>query len=55
MNIRQRIRILLNELKKKEKDVAVATIYMIKIDGVWENVDSEYSVFERLMEEWGKD
>lgn len=52
MNLKQRIRILTEELRKRGKEISVMTIYNVKIDGVWGRCGSEYEVFERLMEEW---
>lgn len=53
MTLRRRIKILVNELKRKRKNIAIAEIHYIKIgDGKWETVGSEYELYERLMQEW---
>lgn len=53
MTIRKRIKIMVNELNKRGKNIATCEIHYIKIgDKNWERVGSEYELYERLMNEW---
>ncbi len=54
MTLKRRIKILINELNKRGKNISVSEICYIKIDDEkWEKVGSEYELYERLMKEWG--
>lgn len=53
MTLRKRIKILINELNKKGKNIITCDIHYIKVDEEnWERVGSEYELYERLMDEW---
>lgn len=53
MTLKRRIKILINELNKKGKKISTCEIRYLKIgDGMWEKVESEYELYERLIAEW---
>ena len=53
MNLRKRIKILINELNKRGKNILVSEVRYLKVDDEnWEKVGSEYELYERLMQEW---
>lgn len=53
MTLKRRIKILLSELSKRGKNVSMYEVHYLKIDdNNWEKVESEYELYERLMQEW---
>lgn len=53
MTLKRRIDILVNELRKRGKEIKIAKIYYLKIDDErYEKISGEYELYERLMREW---
>lgn len=53
MTLKRRIDIIVNELRKRGKEIKIAKVYYLKIDDKrYEKISSEYELYERLMREW---
>lgn len=53
MTLKRRIDILINELRKRGKDIKISKVYYLKIDeNSCEKLGGDYEVYERLMKEW---
>ena len=53
MTLKRRIDILINELRKRGKDIKISKVYYLKIDeNPCEKINGDYEVYERLMKEW---
>ena len=53
MTLKRRIDILINELRKRGKDIKISKMYYLKIDeNPYEKLCGDYEVYERLMKEW---
>lgn len=53
MTLKRRIDILINELRKRGKDIKFSKMYYLKIDeNPYEKLCGDYEVYERLMREW---
>lgn len=53
MTLKRRIDILINELRKRGKDIKISKVYYLKIDeNPYEKLGGDYEVYERLMKEW---
>jgi hypothetical protein len=53
VTLKRRIDILINELRKRGKDIKISKMYYLKIDeNPYEKLCGDYEVYERLMKEW---